>query len=165
MRTWYPGILVLTSTVAIPEPLVPQHRPPWFVRAEFGQAEIYGTDRGAWGAVRVGRQVIPSGVLVADVGATGSSAYEGFVTLEVAVEARPLHRAIVTPVLAVGAGGLVAPTEGAGGVLRLSLGLDVHIRRAGFRVALQRGKHWGYLEGPNTLFAGVEYRFGHTRVR
>ncbi|MGH7673829.1 MAG: hypothetical protein ACREMV_01040 [Gemmatimonadales bacterium] len=133
---------------------------PWHVRFELGSAEIHSSERdGAWLGGRVGRRLDGRGVVRLDGGITWSSADEGFATLELGLELRPLPRAVVTPVLGVGVGVLAEP-EFTGEELRAFAGLDVRVgAQLTLRAAVQRAEHGGE-EGPNVLFGGFQLGLG-----
>jgi hypothetical protein len=131
-----------------------------FIRVELGQAEIHRpSGTGAEVALRVGRRLEPSGLARVDLGTSYSGADEGYVTLDVGLELRPLAATRGTPVVGVGAGLLVEP-EFSGTVLRAGVALEVEVTiRTALRVGYQAAGHGGEM-GPRVWFVGLERRGG-----
>ena len=134
--------------------------PPWYVKGEFGRADIHAQKaEGSWLAIRLGRRLDSSGYAWLDLGFTTSSADGGFGTLELGVELQLFPLSVVTPLLGFGAG-IFGESDFSGGMVRFTLGVDARLQRhISVRAGIQRGWHGG-APGPNVIFGGIELRIG-----
>ena len=150
--------LVLTSALGGATALNAQDQPRGFLRLEAGRAEIHrASSTGIAVAFRIGRRLEPRGLARVELGASYSAADEGYRTVEVGAEVRPLAGARLTPVAGVGAGLLLEP-EFTGEVIRATVAIDIVIApRAGLRLGAQVGEHGG-ARGPTVFFGGLELR-------
>jgi hypothetical protein len=137
----------------------------WSVRAEAGQSALHsGSSDGGAAALRLAGH-IRSGVVRFVVGAAWGGADGGFRTLDAALELAPLPRWRLTPVGAIGVGGIVE-SDWSGAFVHLTGGLEVRISpRLQLRGALQAGNHGENQLGPNLTTLGLALRLGRLPER
>jgi hypothetical protein len=132
----------------------------WSVRAEAGTSALHDdSNTGGALALRLARD-IRSGFVRAALGFASGAADGGFRTVDAALEFVLLPRSILTPVGALGIGGMVE-NDWNGAFVQVTGGLELRIhRRARLRGTLQGASHGENQLGPNLKMLGIALRLG-----
>jgi hypothetical protein len=128
----------------------------WFVQIEGGVAEIHEEeDRGAAGAVRLGRYLDKGGISAAILSIAGAATDAAYGTLEVGLQLQLPGRPRITPTIG-GRIGVMLEEGSAVEVFEGTAGLAVRIAAEQWiRLTVQAGQH-SDAQGPHALLVGYQ---------
>lgn len=129
---------------------------PWFVQIEAGAAEIHEEEeRGAAGAVRLGRYLDRDGIFAAILSAGGAATDAAYGTLEVGLQLQLPGRPRITPTIG-GRIGLLVEEGFTGDVVEGTAGLAFRIAdEQWIRLSVQVARH-SDARGPHALLIGYQ---------